>query len=386
MNSNTKKPQCISSKDHNKFLVVSYCHLDKDVVFRELCALEEQKASFWYDDSNLIGDDWLNNIKKQIDADLCIGVILFISENTFLSPSVLEELKYINLVYETRKLMLLPVLIDNASTIEAIDLNSLYARSLQKIVATTMPSNINEMTMQSINILNILKQMLHDENMLFGRTCPMLKCNNACPNAKSYPCQYRNFVIEKLKQNKALATFSYTEEDLEKEAIASNLIVPDTYKGQKIKWLNVFKDNDIYTFVSNKVLEPSFEENINETLAKIKNHIKMVKYGSEWEWASNDAIRLLSEEEYLSLKPKLMKYILKKNTTQNINIEDEEEDMNYNIHEDELKYVNDYWWITTNNQNKKFVLADGNIATHVLYDNEKLGIRPVIMLKNLKKE
>lgn len=390
MESNIRKPKCVNLQGNKKFLTVSYCHADKEIVFRELCALEDQNATFWYDDRNLIGDDWLINFKNSIDSDLCVGAIVFISENTFLNSNVYKELQYIDLISEPRKLIFLPILIDNKNTLGKIDLNNLYAESLKKICNISDMTKINEIAIFSIEILNLLNKMLHKKNVLFGRTCQNLNCNNTteniCANNVDYPCQYRKNVIEKLDFLKALSTYSYSTKDLENEALANKLIVNGTYRSVRVKWINISKEKDIFTFVCNKVLETSLKEETDEILNKIKNYIKIDKYGIEWELVSNNPIRLLTENEYLQVKSKLKKYVINSNNNQNVNMADDTDDINYELHEEDFKYINYYWWINTDDDNKNFVLADGNIASHILYDNEKLGIRPVIVLKHLVEE
>ena len=67
MNMTKREPKSVKLDGKKKYVVVSYSHKDVDIVYKELCALEDQKASFWYDRDNKTGEDWLENITNQIE-------------------------------------------------------------------------------------------------------------------------------------------------------------------------------------------------------------------------------------------------------------------------------------------------------------------------------
>lgn len=360
-----REPKCVKLDGNKKYVVVSYSHRDRDVVYRELCALEDKKASFWYDKDNKTGEDWLENITNQIDNIQCVGIIVFVSKYSLASPSVTEELKYISENYEKNKLTLFIVLIDHENVNSMISLSNI-TRAARKIVATEYPDEEYDARDEAVTRNSeYIKEFTNNGNKLYGRVCvkeecPILDASKVCDNSNNPPCHYKDSLISKLKELKALTSIVLDDEDIEKEKESKKIIINDSYNRRPIRWINIGSEGEVKYFVCNDILEYDTIEHLNKVLSKIRKSLIISKTNSKWEILNDEnSVRLLTAKEY---KDNLK--ILKKELLNN----------------DEKEHSQKYWWIS-DKKNYRLVLPDGYVSFNKLYDVEKLGIRPVIALR-----
>ncbi len=369
MNTTIREPKCVKLDGKNKYVVVSYSHKDSEIVYRELCALEDQKASFWYDKDNKTGEDWLENITNQIENIMCVGIIIFVSKYSLASPSVTEELKYISEHYEKNKLALFIVLVDHDNVVSKFSLSSITRAARKYVENEYSDEDYDERDEAVTKNSEYIKEFTNDGNKLFGRVCvgkncPLYVNDENCENKDNPPCHYKKSLILKLKELKALSSVIIEKEDIEKEQEEKKLIINDSYNRHPIKWINVGEENGAKCFVCNEILEYCEETHINQVIEKIRKSILISKTNDEWRLVDNNSIRLLTLKEYNANKKILDKAF--------INHEDKD-------------HSQMYWWIS-DNKKIKIVLPDNYVTSHKLYSYEKLGLRPVIVLKELEGE
>ena len=78
--------------DNQNYLFISYAHQDYKKVYADLAVLYQAGVRFWYDKGLSAGKNWDTEVKSVIENPRCCGVIFFISENSFLSKSVNQEI------------------------------------------------------------------------------------------------------------------------------------------------------------------------------------------------------------------------------------------------------------------------------------------------------
>ena len=164
---------------NKKYIFVSYSHLDKDKVYADLERLSKLNCNFWYDaeftraKSN---SNWTNLAAEHMLNDNCVGVLFYISKNSFVSNAVYSELqicmKKINKSNFTYKIIL-------------IDGNNLY--EIQQN-ATINPSNFS-----SERIIDIYKMFgveklytIYDKNGSHIEDIVKWFLNNGCVNDVDY--------------------------------------------------------------------------------------------------------------------------------------------------------------------------------------------------------
>lgn len=79
------------AKNQN-YLFISYAHQDYKKVYADLAVMYQAGVRFWYDKGLSAGKNWDLEVKSMIESPRCCGVIFFISENSFLSKSVNQEI------------------------------------------------------------------------------------------------------------------------------------------------------------------------------------------------------------------------------------------------------------------------------------------------------
>lgn len=110
----TGKPPCYSDrptwKASDRYMFVSYAHLDSDAVYEDLRALYAKCLNYWYDKKLKAGDPWDESVAEVIRNEQCCGIILYLSVNTVRSAAVEQELRiYKEIVATGRKFLLIPV-------------------------------------------------------------------------------------------------------------------------------------------------------------------------------------------------------------------------------------------------------------------------------------
>ncbi len=110
----TGKPLCYSDrptwKESDRYMFVSYAHLDSDAVYADLDALYAKCLNYWYDKKLKAGDMWDESVAALIRSEQCCGIILYLGVNTVKSAAVEQELKiYREILASGRKFLLIPV-------------------------------------------------------------------------------------------------------------------------------------------------------------------------------------------------------------------------------------------------------------------------------------
>mgnify|MGYP003292641064 CR=1 FL=1 len=77
-----------------KYIFISYCHDDKEKVYKDIKRLNKSNCSYWYDSglSHESSEDWKELAKQHIQDKNCAGIIFYVSKNSFVSTAVYEEL------------------------------------------------------------------------------------------------------------------------------------------------------------------------------------------------------------------------------------------------------------------------------------------------------
>ena len=78
--------------ENQNYLFISYSHIDYKKVYADLAKLYQAGVRFWYDKGLSAGKNWDTEIKSKIESSRCCGVIFYISENSFLSKSINQEI------------------------------------------------------------------------------------------------------------------------------------------------------------------------------------------------------------------------------------------------------------------------------------------------------
>lgn len=78
------------------FIFISYSHKDVNVVLADLVQLKHCGVRLWYDRSILNGEEWDKKALSIIDLPNCVGLFVYISENSAKSKNVCMELEYAN--------------------------------------------------------------------------------------------------------------------------------------------------------------------------------------------------------------------------------------------------------------------------------------------------
>ena len=110
----TGKPPCYSDrptwKASDRYMFVSYAHLDSDAVYEDLRALYAKCLNYWYDKKLKAGDPWDESVAEVIRNEQCCGIILYLSVNTVRSAAVEQELRiYKEIIATGREFLLIPV-------------------------------------------------------------------------------------------------------------------------------------------------------------------------------------------------------------------------------------------------------------------------------------
>ena len=85
----TKVPRPELGESQN-YIFISYAHADYKKVYAALAYMYEKGVRFWYDDGLTAGKSWEKEAKERIRDPKCSGAIFFLSNNLFLSNSVIK--------------------------------------------------------------------------------------------------------------------------------------------------------------------------------------------------------------------------------------------------------------------------------------------------------
>lgn len=85
------------SKQHNqRYIFISYSHRDFEYVYSDLNRLWAINANYWYDKeflSSPTSENWMRTTEKMIQDSNCVGVLFYVSRNSFMSDAVYHEIK-----------------------------------------------------------------------------------------------------------------------------------------------------------------------------------------------------------------------------------------------------------------------------------------------------
>ncbi len=84
-------PRCAPGQ---KYVFISYSHKDYKAVYSDLLELHRAGVRYWYDSGLPAGKDWDSVVEEKIKSAACAGVIFYLSENLFLSKSVIKEVDF----------------------------------------------------------------------------------------------------------------------------------------------------------------------------------------------------------------------------------------------------------------------------------------------------
>lgn len=80
----------------NGYFFVSYSQKDYKKVYCDIFYLEYEGVNIWYDRGNPPGKNWKDFVLRNISPYQCKGVLIYLSENSLVSPSVMEEIELVS--------------------------------------------------------------------------------------------------------------------------------------------------------------------------------------------------------------------------------------------------------------------------------------------------
>lgn len=125
--------QCraIPYEGNEPYIFLSYCHKDSDLVYPLFTQMVKDGYRVWYDDGNIAGDDWPENIANHLNN--CCVCVAFISENSSNSHNCNTEVTFA--IKQAKKL--LPVMLEEFSLPLGLSMLLSTVHYLQKMDFTT---------------------------------------------------------------------------------------------------------------------------------------------------------------------------------------------------------------------------------------------------------
>ncbi|MBR6784137.1 MAG: TIR domain-containing protein, partial [Clostridia bacterium] len=77
-------------REDQNYIFVSYAHTDYKDVYKTLAFLYANGVRFWYDSGLTYGKNWDDEVRQKIRNPNCSGAVFFLSDNLFLSKSVIN--------------------------------------------------------------------------------------------------------------------------------------------------------------------------------------------------------------------------------------------------------------------------------------------------------
>ena len=91
-------PPC--AEDQN-YIFISYAHEDYKAVYCDLLKLCENGVRFWYDEGIDLGPvHWSEAAQKKLADPRCVGAIFYVSPDSLMSPSVMQEIEWFSRMRE----------------------------------------------------------------------------------------------------------------------------------------------------------------------------------------------------------------------------------------------------------------------------------------------
>jgi len=82
-------------KGNEKYIFVSYSHLDSENVYRDISILQSKGIRIWYDEGLPAGEEWDKIVYPKIISEQCACVIFFVSPHFFRSKSIAKEIEIV---------------------------------------------------------------------------------------------------------------------------------------------------------------------------------------------------------------------------------------------------------------------------------------------------
>lgn len=137
----------------NKFIFVSYSHVDRDAVREDMSALLARGVRVWYDENMRLGDDWTEIAKRVLMHENCVGALFYNSPSAFISTAVQIEQNYARLRMEKGNFEIWSVHIDS-ETAEQIFVKACALTTNQKeYIFQVMPVQTQMFTENNIYLL-----------------------------------------------------------------------------------------------------------------------------------------------------------------------------------------------------------------------------------------
>jgi len=87
-----QKPKCYNGNEN--YVFVSYSHKNQDVVWEDIASMQKNGYRVWFDDGLHVGDSWKDRIFSKIKSSACGGIIVYLSEDSFYSEGLMNDLKW----------------------------------------------------------------------------------------------------------------------------------------------------------------------------------------------------------------------------------------------------------------------------------------------------
>lgn len=274
------------SRKNDKFLLISYAHLDSKDVYPILDSLYGNGVNYWYDKELKGGDEWNDIVRDKLLSVDCVGVIIFISQTSILRSTIAEEMQIINQRYDDDKhFLILPILIDFGHY------NDVYG-----FFTTTLLSRDNK---PPYDLFNTFAKLSAQGNRLFltfnskivnkGLTDEIVR---ACENLGVVDGSFintRGSNINKLA-NLVIDKGKYIYKIGKYPTQIDGALSP-------IEWLLVGIEDDLLIFVSLYCLDfECYKKDKFETVEKVKHAIGEIPYVESLDIMSEETIKKYSDK------------------------------------------------------------------------------------------
>ena len=92
----SKREDSFSKRRNQRYIFISYSHQDYEFVYSDLNKLWTINANYWYDKeffSSTTSENWIRTTENRILDSNCVGVLFYVSKNSFMSDAVYQEIK-----------------------------------------------------------------------------------------------------------------------------------------------------------------------------------------------------------------------------------------------------------------------------------------------------
>ena len=146
-------------RDDDKYVFISYSHVDFEIVFEDLNSLFDAGLNYWYDHDLAAGKEWDTEVESVVRDDNCLGIIFFMTENLFLSKAVQKEINIYRELKETKKEFFF----------FCISPGCLKVNELIRRIYSRMPENTDPNSIFPLDRLECIITTFKDETIFIGR-------------------------------------------------------------------------------------------------------------------------------------------------------------------------------------------------------------------------